>query len=72
MSQNIGYDLEQLKNGQKPEQLFKYLSIAYSEANSLIDYFPKDTIVFIDEISRVQEMNDSLEKEEAEWYTDLN
>ena len=34
-------NLEQLRNGQKPEQLFKYLSIAYSEANSLIDYFPK-------------------------------
>ena len=39
--------------------------------NSLLDYFPKDTIVFVDEISRVQEMNDSLEKEEAEWYTNL-
>ena len=42
-----------------------------SEASSLIDYFPKNTIVFIDEISRVHEMNDSLEKEEAEWYTSL-
>ena len=27
--QNIGYELEQLRNRQKPEQLFKYLSIAY-------------------------------------------
>ena len=25
----------------------------------------------LDEISRIQELNDSLEKEEAEWYTDL-
>ena len=39
------------------------------KANSLLDYFPKDTILFIDEISRVIEMNESLEKEEAEWYT---
>ena len=69
--ENIGYDLERLRNSQKPEQLFKYLSIAYSEANSLIDYFSKDTILFVDEISRVIEMNESLEKEEAEWYTNL-
>ena len=69
--QNIGYELEQVRNHQKPEQVFKYLSIAYEKASSLIDYFPKNAILFIDEISRVQEMNDSLEKEEAEWYTSL-
>lgn len=69
--QNIGYEIEKLRNEQKPEQLFKYLSIAYGEPHSLIDYFSKDTILFVDEISRVLEMNESLEKEEAEWYTNL-
>ena len=69
--QNISYELEQLKTSQKPEQVFKYLSIAYDQASSLLDYFPKNAILFIDEISRVQEMNDSLAKEEAEWYTSL-
>lgn len=69
--QNIGYELEQLKNGQKPEQVFKYLSFAYEKAGSLLDYLPDNGLIFIDEISRVQEMNDSLEKEEAEWYTSL-
>jgi transcription-repair coupling factor (superfamily II helicase) len=69
LSQNIGYELEQLRNQQKPEQLFKYLSFAYQ--SSLIDYLPKQGLIFIDEISRVHEMNDSLEKEEAEWYTSL-
>ncbi|SFB22798.1 MULTISPECIES: transcription-repair coupling factor [unclassified Bacillus (in: firmicutes)] len=71
LSQNIGYELEQLRNGQKPDQLFKYLSLAYEKANSLLDYLPANGLLFIDEISRVQEMNDSLEKEEAEWYTSL-
>ena len=69
--QNIGFELEQLRNGQKPEQIFKYLAIAYGESNSLLDYFSKDTILIVDEISRVLEMNESLEKEEAEWYTSL-
>jgi transcription-repair coupling factor (superfamily II helicase) len=71
MTQNISFELEQLKNGQKPDQVFKYLSLAYERANSLVDYLPSNGLVFIDEISRVQEMNDSLVKEEAEWYTSL-
>lgn len=71
LTQNIGYELEQLKMGNKPDQLFKYLSFAYKEGNSLVDYFPQNGLIFVDEISRVQEMNDSLDKEEVEWYTNL-
>ncbi|MFC5733321.1 transcription-repair coupling factor [Cytobacillus gottheilii] len=71
LSQNIGYELEQLRTGHKPEQLFKYTSLAYESGSSLIDYLPESGLIFIDEISRVQEMNDSLEKEEAEWYTSM-
>ncbi|WP_160725674.1 transcription-repair coupling factor [Bacillus sp. USDA818B3_A] len=71
LSQNISYELEQLKNGQKPDQVYKYLSLAYDRPASLLDYLPSNGLVFVDEISRVQEMNDSLVKEEAEWYTGL-
>ncbi|MGG3560796.1 transcription-repair coupling factor [Neobacillus rhizosphaerae] len=71
LSQNISYELEQLKNRQKPDQVYKYLSLAYEKPASLLDYLPTNGLVFIDEISRVQEMNDSLVKEEAEWYTGL-
>jgi transcription-repair coupling factor (superfamily II helicase) len=71
LSQNISFELEQLKNGHKPDHVFKYLSLAYEGDSSLLDYLPRDGMVFIDEISRVQEMNDSLIKEEAEWYTAL-
>ena len=71
LSQNVSYELEQLKNGQKPDQVYKYLSLAYDRPTSLLDYLPSDGLVFVDEISRVHEMNDSLVKEEAEWYTGL-
>jgi transcription-repair coupling factor (superfamily II helicase) len=71
LSQNIGFELEQLRNGQKPDQVFKYLSLAYETTASLLDYLPANGVVVVDEISRVQEMNDSLIKEEAEWYTSL-
>ena len=69
--QTISYELEQLKMGNKPDQIFKYLSLAYEDPASLIDYLPVNGLVFLDEISRIQEINDSLEKEEAGWYTDL-
>jgi transcription-repair coupling factor (superfamily II helicase) len=71
MVQTIGYELEQLKNGSVPDQIFKYVSLAYEKPASLIDYLPVNGLVILDEISRIQEMNESLEKEEAEWYTDL-
>lgn len=68
---HIRQELEQLKNEQKPEQLFKYLSILYEKPASLLDYVPQSSIICIDEISRVNEIRASLEKEEAEWETSL-
>lgn len=71
LMQNIEYELELLRNGQKPDQLFKYLSLAYGQPHSLLDYLSEEGFLFIDEVGRVQEMNESLNKDEAEWYTDL-
>ncbi|RFU60334.1 transcription-repair coupling factor [Bacillus sp. V59.32b] len=71
MVQTIGFELEQLQNGSVPEQISKYLGLAYEKPASLIDYLPANGIVILDEISRIQEMSESLEKEEAQWHTDL-
>ncbi|MGG4167472.1 transcription-repair coupling factor [Rossellomorea vietnamensis] len=71
MTEYIGHEVGQLENGQVPEQIFKYLSLAYDKPSSLLDYLPEDGVLFFDEYSRVQEMSESLEKEEAEWYTSL-
>ncbi|RFU62647.1 transcription-repair coupling factor [Peribacillus glennii] len=71
MVQTIGHELELLKNGSIPDQIFKYISLGYEQPASLIDYLPAGGVVILDEISRIQEINESLEKEEAQWYTDL-
>ncbi|PLT30869.1 transcription-repair coupling factor [Peribacillus deserti] len=71
MVQHIGQELELLKNGSLPDHLFKYVSLAYDSPASLLDYLPDNGIVFLDEITRIHEINESLEKEEAEWYTSL-
>ncbi|TMU82954.1 transcription-repair coupling factor [Bacillus sp. BHET2] len=71
ITEYIGHEIDQLHNGQVPEQIFKYLSLAYESPSSLLDYLPHDGVLFFDDFSRVQEMSESLEKEEAEWYTSL-
>jgi transcription-repair coupling factor (superfamily II helicase) len=71
LADNVSYEIEMLKNGQVIRQMFKYLSLFYKEPASLLDYLPNDSIVIIDEVSRVQEMSESLEKEELEWQATL-
>ncbi len=69
--QQVNVDLEKLTNGEKPEQFFKYVSFAYDSAASLLDYVSNDGLLIFDELNRIQEMNDRLQNEEAEWYTSL-
>lgn len=44
----------------------KYLSYFYEKPASLLDYTSQDTIIILDEISRIQEMEEQLEQEEAD------
>jgi transcription-repair coupling factor (superfamily II helicase) len=71
LAQNISFEIEGIKNGQVLQQMFKYLSLFYDNPASLLDYLPKDGIIIVDEISRVQEMSETLEKEELDWHTSL-
>lgn len=69
--ENLSHEIDLLKSGQFIEKMFKYLTLFYDSPTSLLDYLPDNGIVILDEISRIQEMSDSLDKEEAEWYTSL-
>ncbi|QPC48472.1 transcription-repair coupling factor [Mangrovibacillus cuniculi] len=71
LSQSVTYEIEQLKEGQTSSQLMKYAALAYEGKTSLLDYFPEDSIVVLDELSRIYETAEKFEKEEAEWYTSL-
>lgn len=69
--QNIKSEIEQIQTGLKLETTFKYLSLAYESPASLLDYLPEGGLVFLDEISRIQEVASTLEKEEQEWFVNL-
>ncbi|KAA6443759.1 transcription-repair coupling factor [Bacillus swezeyi] len=71
LHQNIAEDKERLTEGNIGQEMVKYISYFYEHPASLLDYFPKNTLLILDEISRVHEMEDQLQKEEAEWVTSL-
>ncbi|MBB6284458.1 transcription-repair coupling factor [Geobacillus subterraneus] len=69
--EHIHAELEQLREGQEIEQQYKYMSLFYEKAASLLDYMPEDGVLLMDEMSRLQETAERLDREEAEWYTSL-
>ncbi|WP_221569254.1 transcription-repair coupling factor [Alkalihalobacillus sp. TS-13] len=71
LTEHIGYEVEQLKQKQAFQGMYKYISYYYDKPASLLDYLPDDALVIMDEISRIQETSAQFEKEEAEWQTTL-
>ncbi|MBU8710837.1 transcription-repair coupling factor [Bacillus subtilis] len=68
---NISHDKERLSEGQTDQELVKYLSYFYEKPASLLDYTPDNTLLILDEVSRIHEMEEQLQKEEAEFITNL-
>ncbi|SFJ35547.1 transcription-repair coupling factor (superfamily II helicase) [Thermoflavimicrobium dichotomicum] len=71
LTENIGWEIEQLKSGILFTGIYKYISQIYPECESLIDYLSKDTILVLDEPSRIAESAKQMEREEGEWQTAL-
>lgn len=67
----IGQDMEQFKQLNRFQGMYKYIGYLYDEPASLLDYLPKNGVVFFDEMSRIQETATNLDHEELEWYTGL-
>ncbi|SFQ20641.1 transcription-repair coupling factor [Salibacterium halotolerans] len=67
----LGYEKEQLEQQSRFQGIYKYMQYFYEEPATLLSYFPDETVLFMDEISRVQDMAESLDKEEAQWSADV-
>ncbi|WP_425335434.1 transcription-repair coupling factor [Salipaludibacillus daqingensis] len=67
LADQIGVEIDWLKQRTMFDTMYKYMSMYYEQMHTLIDYMPQGGNVFVDEISRVQEMVQSLEREEADW-----
>ncbi|WP_138420001.1 transcription-repair coupling factor [Aquibacillus sediminis] len=64
----IGHDVERLKHQERFAEMYRYGFYFYDEPASLLDYLPKDSLIILDEMSRIQETATRLDEEEAEWY----
>ncbi|TGU99127.1 transcription-repair coupling factor, partial [Mesorhizobium sp. M00.F.Ca.ET.186.01.1.1] len=67
--ERIGSDVERMKQGQRFAQLYSYVSVIYPSQDTLISYMPSETLLIMDEPSRVLDTAAQLQKEEAEWLT---
>jgi len=63
----VGRDIELMREGQTFPGIYKYISLLYTERQTLMDYMPKDSILIIDEPARLLETAKQLERDEAEW-----
>ena len=66
----IDEDIEQIKNGNYVTKIDKYFDCFYDKSSSLMDYISKDTVLFIDEVSKIKARyenilrdNEALEKD---------
>jgi len=67
--ERIGGDVERMREGQRVPHLFAYISVIYPSHDTLLSYMPADTVLVVDEPSRVLETAAQMQKEEAEWVT---
>ncbi|MFZ3578491.1 transcription-repair coupling factor [Virgibacillus sp. DJP39] len=71
LTDSLNHDLERLKNLEHFQEMYKYIGFLYDEPASLLDYLPKDGLIILDEMSRIQETATNIDAEEGEWYSNL-
>ncbi len=67
LQDGMGYEIECLRQGQYFPGLFKYISLLYPERHTLIDYMPVDTVMILDEPTRLVEVAKQMENDDANW-----
>lgn len=68
---HISRDIGLLKDGLVPDGVAKYLPLLDGYTSDLMDYVHEDAIVIFDELGRIQETAETLEREEMDWFLSL-
>src|SRR5699024_3314440 len=68
---NVEHDIDKLAQGETFQEMYKYSSLFYEKPHSLLDYIDDDGLLIFDEIGRIQESAQYLDKEEAEFASVL-
>lgn len=71
LMKEMEHDIQQLKDAEDFQEMYKYSAFFYENHNSLLDYVPNDGVLIFDEMSRIQETAQTLDKEETELVESL-
>ena len=71
LREEIGAELEKLRQMVYFPEIYKYIALLYPERQTLLDYMPEDSLLVLDEPTRLIETAKQLERDEAEWATHL-
>ena len=63
LEENVNQDIEQITNGNYISKIDKYFDSFYKEQSNLIDYLNENYIIFIDEISKVRQRANNIQKD---------
>lgn len=67
----MGGELEKLREHVYFPEIYKYIALLYPERQTIMDYMPSDTILILDEPTRLIETSKQLERDESEWSLHL-
>ncbi|REK69222.1 transcription-repair coupling factor [Paenibacillus paeoniae] len=67
----IGSELEKLREQVYFPEIYKYIALLYPERQTILDYMPSDTLLILDEPTRLIETAKQLERDESEWALHL-
>ena len=67
----LGGEIEKLREHVYFPEIYKYISLLYPERQTILDYMPSDTLLILDEPTRLIETAKQLERDEAEWSMHL-
>ncbi|GKU77091.1 transcription-repair-coupling factor [Paenibacillus sp. L3-i20] len=67
----IGGELDKLRDHVHFPEIYKYISLLYPERQTILDYMPADTLLILDEPTRLIETAKQLERDESEWAIHL-
>ncbi len=71
LTTNISWEIEQLKQQNYFNGIYKYVSILYSSNSTILDYLNHHSIIVFEEANRITEAAKQSEKEMNEWQTAL-
>ncbi len=71
LMKKIQADCDELAKGQRIEHIARYASILYDNPTTILDYFPGNSVVFFDELSRIHELNEQLDNDDADYHLSL-